>query len=98
MMSRKKRSKADKEIIKEQKSTKLIIPKAPFVRLVHEIIDDVKQSDGQIIVKKDAVEALQTEAEAMIVDMFSDASALTKYCNRDTLTVKDLHFLRSIKG
>ena len=98
MLPRKKRSKAVREIIKEQKSTKLIIPRAPFVRLVHEIINDVKQSDGPIIVKKEAVEALQTEAEAMIVDMFSDATALTQYCNRDTLTVNDLNFLRSIKG
>ena len=97
-MPRKKRSKADREIIKQQRSTNLIIPRAPFTRLVHEIITDVKQNDGQIIVKKDAIEALQTEAESMLVDLFTDANALTQYCKRDTLTTKDISFVRAIKG
>ena len=96
MMSRKKKSKADKEIIKEQKSTNLIIPRAPFTRLVHEVIQDC--TENNIIIKRDAVEALQTEAENMLVDLFTDSNRMTQFCNRDTLTVKDMQFVKSIKG
>lgn len=96
--NRRKRSKAEREVIKEQKNTNLIIPRAPFVRIVQEIIQENKKGDDKIIIKKDAVTALQTEAEEMLVTLFSNANKLTSYCNRDTLNVKDMDFVRSISG
>jgi histone H3 len=61
-------AKALQEIKRYQKSTELLIPKAPFTRLVKEIMADVGAHDFRI--QATALEALQESAEALLVAEF----------------------------
>ena len=62
-------AKALREIRKYQNSTELLIPYAPFVRVVREIMHDI--SPGRVErIRKDAVQALQEATEAMLVNEF----------------------------
>lgn len=93
---RKPKSRALKEIQSEQKKTNLIIPYAPFNRVINELVAD--QSLDIIGVKREAREALQTEAENFLIDLFQDANKLAVYNRRETLLKSDLDLARSIKG
>ena len=93
---RRKKSRALKEIQTEQKKTNLIIPYAPFNRLVNEIV--AEQSLDIIGVKREARDALQTEAENYLIELFQDANKLAVYGRRETLLKTDLDLARSIKG
>jgi histone H3/H4 len=53
-----------REIKKYQKSTELLLRKAPFQRLVREVCQGFK---GDFMFKKDALLALQEAAEAYVV-------------------------------
>lgn len=61
-----------REIKRYQKGTELLIPKAPFVRLVREIANDVRPTalDG-LRFQASAINALQEAAEAHLVSMLS---------------------------
>jgi histone H3/H4 len=61
-------AKALQEIKRYQKSTQLLIPKAPFTRLVKEIMVDVGAQGFRI--QPMALEALQESAEALLVAEF----------------------------
>lgn len=58
-----------REIRRYQKSTELLIRRAPFQRLVREISTDFK-ADARFQV--DAMRALQTASESYLVDLFED--------------------------
>ena len=87
------RSKALREIRDQQKSTGLIVPSAPFQRIIHEMASEHLQD---VRIKKSAVKALQTDMEAMLVDMFSDAKRVAIKAGRETLQVEDIRFLKTI--
>jgi len=76
-----------REIKKIQKTTKLLIQKSPFKRLVKEITMDYTPG---IIYQKTALEALQEAAEVYIIDIFQNANKQAKYGNRKTITVGDV--------
>ena len=62
-------ARALQEIRRYQKTSELLIPKAPFVRLVKEIIDQV--TFGALMrVQPGALEALQEASEAIIISEF----------------------------
>ena len=68
--------KAIREIRKFQRSTKLLMRKLPFARLVREIsLRFSDKSDKKYASKWQAValEALQEASEAMLVQLFEDA-------------------------
>ena len=84
-----------REIRRYQKSTDLLIPKAPFQRLVRDI---VKGIDTELRFQSQALVALQESAEAYITSLFEDANLCAIHANRVTLMKKDLSLARRIRG
>lgn len=78
---------ATREIRKYQLSTDTLIDKAPFVRLVREITEEIKPG---IRWQREAINAIQGSAEALIVQMFMDALNYMQIGKRKTLTKEDL--------
>lgn len=46
----------------------------------------------------DALEALQTASEAFLVGLFEDANLCSIHARRVTITPRDLHLARRIRG
>lgn len=84
-----------KEIRKYQKSTELLIRRAPFQRLVREITRDF-QADFRWQVQ--AVEALQEAAEAYLVGMLEDSNLCAIHAKRVTIMPKDMQLAKRIRG
>jgi histone H3 len=84
-----------REIRKYQRSTDLLIKKAPFQRLVREIALDFKPD---LRFQHSAVEALQEAAEAYLVGLFEDTNLLAIHARRVTIMVKDITLARRIRG
>lgn len=78
-----------------QKITDLIIPRAPFQRLVREIA--LKEKPDAYISNL-AYDALQESAEAYIVAMFEDALLMTAHRKRVTLNLKDVQLAQHMRG
>jgi histone H3 len=84
-----------REIRKYQKSTKMLLGKAPFQRLVREVCsnmhNDLKfQSTGML--------ALQEAAEAFLVGVLEDTNMCAALAGRITVTVQDMRLARRIRG
>ena len=86
-----------KEIRKYQKSTDLLIKKAPFIRLVKEILHK-KLDKTEIRMQCIAVEALQEAAEYYITNLFDDANLCALHAKRITLHPKDMQHAMRIRG
>ena len=86
-----------KEIRKYQKSTDLLIKKAPFIRLVKEILHK-KLGKTEIRMQRIAVEALQEAAEYYITNLFDDANLCALHAKRITLQPKDMQLAMRIRG
>lgn len=80
-------SKALKECIQLQNSTKLLIPRLPFQRLAREILVKYK-ANGRF--QAQSIEALRESTEMCIVYMLQDAYMLTIHRKRVTLTDSDI--------
>ncbi|KFO23359.1 Histone H3-like centromeric protein A [Fukomys damarensis] len=86
-----------REIRKLQKSTDLLLRKAPFSRVVREICN--KFSRGvDFSWQAQALLALQEAAEAFLVHLFEDAYLLSLHAGRVTLFPKDVQLARRIRG
>lgn len=90
------RSKALREVRAEQSKVGTIIPTAPFNRLVREMTHEHTNQD--IRFRKDALEALQVDAEDFVINMFHDANLIAIQGNRETLHVDDVKLWKTIKG
>lgn len=88
-------TRALKEIRKYQKSTELLIRKAPFQRLVREIAQDF-QCDLRF--QGSAILALQECAEAYLVALFEDTNLCAIHGKRVTIMPKDIQLARRIRG
>ena len=86
-----------KEIRKYQKSTNLLIKKAPFIRLVKEILHG-KLGRTEIRMQRIAVEALQEAAEYYITNLFGDANLCALHAKKITLQPKDMQLAMRIRG
>jgi histone H3 len=84
-----------REIRKYQKSTELLIRKAPFQRLVREIAQDYKTD---LRFQSNAVAALQEAAEAYLVGLFEDTNLCAIHAKRVTIMPKDIQLARRIRG
>ena len=84
-----------REIRRYQKATDLLIRKAPFQRLVHEIAQDFK---SDLRFQSTAVLALQEAAEAYLVGLFEDTNLCAIHAKRVTIMPKDLQLARRIRG
>ena len=86
-----------REIRRYQKSTDLLIRKAPFIRLVKEILHG-KLGRTEIRMQHIAVEALQDAAEYYINNLFDDANLCALHAKRITLQPKDMQMAMRIRG
>lgn len=84
-----------REIRKYQRSTELLLRRAPFQRVVREITSDFK-ADFRWQVS--AVEALQEAAEAYLVGLFEDSNLCAIHAKRVTIMAKDMQLARRIRG
>jgi histone H3 len=89
-----------KEIRKFQRSTELLIRKAPFQRLVREITEDIATDKGlePLRFKGDAIMALQEASEAYLVGLFEDTNLCAIHAKRITIMPKDIQLARRIRG
>ena len=86
-----------REVKRLQRSTDLLLPKAPFHRLVRGTVDDV--FPGQSFrFQPDALAALQDAAEAYLVGLFEDANLCAAHSNRVTVSPGDISLTLRIRG
>ena len=76
-----------REIRKYQKSTDLLIRKAPFQRLIREIAQDY---ETDVRFQSTAVLALQEAAEMYLIGLFEDTNLCAIHAKRVTIMPKDI--------
>ena len=81
------------QIRRYQKSTKLLIKRHPFQRLVRDI---AKQYHKKFQIA--ALSALQEASEAYLVGLFEDTNLCTIHAKRVTIMPKDIQLARRIRG
>ena len=84
-----------REIRRYQKSTDLLIKKAPFQRLVREVAQDFK---ADLRFQSSAVMAMQESCEAYLVGLFEDTNLCAIHARRVTIMPKDMQLARRIRG
>ena len=86
-----------REIRRYQKSTDLLIRKAPFLRLYREIlINDLEKTDFRV--RAESALALQEATEAYLVGLFEDTNLCAIHAKRVTIMPKDIQLARRIRG
>ena len=88
-------TKALREIRHEQKSTKLCIPKLPFQRVVREVVQELFPGEN-IRFQSSALLALQTAAEAYLIEKLEDSNLCAIHAKRVTVMTKDIQLARRI--
>ena len=78
-----------------QKSTKLLIWRAPFQRLVREIAENLNTG---LKFQTAAVCALQEAAESYLEGLFEDTNLRTIHAKRVTIMPRDMQLARRIRG
>lgn len=84
-----------REIKRYQKSTDLLIPRAPFQRLVRDICSGI---DNELRFQAQALLAMQEAAEAYVVGLFEDAGLCAIHAKRQTVMKQDMILARRIRG
>ena len=84
-----------REIRKYQKSTELLIRKAPFQRLVKEIAIDFK---SDLRMQSTALLALQEASEAYLIKLFEDTNECALHGKRVTILPRDMQLAQRIRG
>jgi len=92
-------------IRKLQSSTNLLVPAAPFVRLVRQITHEVQAKTEAFSSSKDqfrfttkALEALQEATEAYITGFFEDMNLCALHARRVTITPRDMHLVNRFRN
>ncbi len=88
---------AAREICKFQKTTDLLIRKAPFQHVVQEIVQQVSRK-SDLRMQSTAVLALQEAAEYFMFDVFNNTKLCVLHGKRKTIMVKDLVLACRIRG
>ncbi|KAL9939337.1 hypothetical protein V8E36_002150 [Tilletia maclaganii] len=86
-----------REIRRYQKSTKLLIRKLPFQRLVRDIAENTLPLKG-IRFQSSALLALQEASEAYLVQLFEDVNDAAIHAKRVTIMRRDIQLARRIRG
>ncbi len=84
-----------REIRRYQKSTELLLRKAPFWRLVREVAARFR---SELRFESLALLALQEAAEAYLVSLFEDTNLCAIHAKRVTIYPKDMQLARRIRG
>ncbi|AES78045.1 histone H3.3 [Medicago truncatula] len=79
-----------------QKSTKLLMKKLPFQRLVREIVQKIEIDHLRF--QSGAVLALQMASEAHLVGLLEDAKLCAIHAKRITVIPEDIQLARTIRG
>jgi histone H3/H4 len=87
---------ARRAVARAQKQTCQYIPFTTFNRLVHEVLAIEAEDTDVTLIAKDAVQALWTESEAMLVDMFNASNTIRAACKRHRLT--DTHMRAALRS
>ena len=85
------------EIRRYQKSTNPLIAKAPFERLVKEILVE-KNGESVSRITATAIQALQEATEHYVVDLFRDSVLASTHAKRTTVQIKDVQLVKRIRG
>jgi histone H3 len=83
-----------RQIKKQQSNTDLLLRKAPFQRLVRDIIHDQKQN---VRVQKKALVELQRNAESFLISLLQSANECALHANRVTVYPKDMYLATQIR-
>ena len=83
-----------REIRKYQKSTKLLLHKLPFQRLVKEVAQEFKPD---LRFQSSAILVLQEVSEAYLVGLFDDTNLCALHAKRVTIMPKDMQLARRIR-
>ena len=94
-----------REIRRYQKSTKCLIKRTPFQKLIREISQEYRvypDSPGtpsvQVQFQSTAIAALQEAAENFIVGLFEDVNLLAVHAKRVTVMPRDIRLALRIRG
>lgn len=71
-----------------------MIPRAAFQRIVRETVNDINEN---LLIQKEAYEALQESAEMYLVQTFEDAVLLTEHRRCITVEPKDLKLVQRMQ-
>ena len=86
-----------REIRRFQKTTELLIRKAPFQRLVREIAQKISKNKD-LRFQSLAVLALHEASEAYMVGMFEDTNLCALHAKRVTIMPRDILLARRLRG
>ena len=84
-----------REIKKYQKAMNMLLPRAPFQRLVRSITMSL---DPDLRFQSQSLLALQEAAEAYVVSLFEDTNLCAIHAKRMTIQKKDMELARRIRG
>jgi len=84
-----------REIRRYQRTTELLIKKAPFQRLVREVAHEFK---ADLRFQSMALLALQEAAEAYLVGLFEDTNICAIHASRVTIMPRDIQLARRLRG
>ena len=87
-----------REIRRFQKTTDVLIRKAPFQRLVREIAYKLFPNRSDLRFQSIAVLALQEAAEAYVVGLLEDTNLAAMHAKRVTIMPRDMILARRIRG
>ncbi|GAA5957090.1 hypothetical protein JCM8115_003953 [Rhodotorula mucilaginosa] len=85
-----------REIRRYQKTTELLIRKAPFQRLCRDIAHGLGEKGFRW--QGSALQALQEAAEHYLVDLFADCNLCAIHAKRITIQPKDMTLARRLRG
>ena len=84
-----------REIRRYQKSTELLMKRAPFQRLVREIAQSFR---SDLRFQEQAILAIQEASEAYLVGLFEDTNLCALHAKRKTIKPNDMQLSRRIRG
>uniref|UniRef100_A0A914PI13 Histone H2A/H2B/H3 domain-containing protein n=1 Tax=Panagrolaimus davidi TaxID=227884 RepID=A0A914PI13_9BILA len=85
------------DIERYQESRELLLPRAPFCRLVKDIMSEHPYSaEVRLRIQKMALEVVQQAAEAFLVDTFEDVNLIAAHARRVTIMPKDIQLLKRL--
>ena len=86
---------AMREIKRYQKSTRTLMQRLPFQRLVRHL---AKGYNSELRFQASSLAALQEATEAYVVGLFEDVNLCAIHAGRVTVMSKDMHLARRIRG
>ena len=86
------------EIRRYQRSTELLIRRAPFDHFVRELVQDLQCEGHELRILPAAITALQEASEVYLVLLFKDTNLCTIHAKHVTIMPKDIQLAQRICG